>query len=400
MQGKAQLQAILKAAQKGVKIVPVWNKSHREHTIIGTTPADVRTEADAAVEQLKFKGDYFVDADHINLNNVDLFIDSSDFFTIDVADCIGRPAAKEDIDAFVKSFESYLGRLDIPGIEESVEITRADMTRIASKILLSVKEAGKIYRHLEKIKGKGKFVTEISMDETKQPQTPVEMLFILAAVSSEGIPAQTIAPKFTGRFNKGVDYIGDVAQFEKEFNDDLAVIAFAIEQFGLPKNLKLSIHSGSDKFSIYKTINNALKKFDAGLHLKTAGTTWLEEITGLAASGGSGLDLAKEIYAKSLQMIDKLCEPYKTVIDIDCSKLPSADTVRKWPSDTYVNALKHNQSCKKYNPNLRQLLHVGYKIAAQMGNVYLDAVCESENIIAEYVTSNIYDRHIKPLFVD
>jgi hypothetical protein len=400
LQGKAQLQAILKAAQQGVEITPVWNKSHREHTIIGTKPADVRTEADTAVKELGFKGDYFVDADHINLSNVDLFLNSCDFFTLDVADYIGRVAEQEDIEAFVKKFDRYIGRLDIPGIDEPVETARDDIMHISSKILLAVKQAGKIYRHIEKAKGEGNFVTEISMDETEQPQTPVDMLFILAAISVEGIPAQTIAPKFIGRFNKGVDYVGDISQFEKEFIQDLAIIAFAIDEFGLPENLKLSIHSGSDKFSIYGRINRALKKFDAGLHLKTAGTTWLEEIIGLAASGGRGLELAKEIYTKALEMIDELCEPYKTVIDIDRAKLPSANSVRKWSSDDYVKKLRHDQTCKGYNPDLRQLLHVGYGIAAGMGNIYLDAVRENENIIAEHVTQNIYDRHIKPLFID
>jgi hypothetical protein len=399
LQGKAQLQAMLEAAQMGLDITPVWNKSYREHTIIVTKPEDVRAEADAAVKALGFKKAYFVDADHINLKNVDLFLDSSDFFTLDVADYIGKTVPDKDIEAFVKKFSKYVGRIEIPNIDTPVKVT-ADIRTIAGKVLLAVKEAGKIYRHIEKAKGKGNFITEVSMDETEQPQTPVEMLFILAAIADEGISVQTIAPKFTGRFNKGVDYVGDLAQFEKEFNEDLAMIAFAVKEFGLPSNLKLSVHSGSDKFSLYKPINKALRKFNAGLHLKTAGTTWLEEIIGLAASGGKGLELAKEIYSKAMGKIDELCEPYKTVIDIDRAKLPSVDVVQNWSSDDYVNALRHDQSCEEYNPNLRQLLHVGYKIAAKMGNIYLDAVRENENTIAEYVTQNIFDRHIKPLFID
>jgi hypothetical protein len=124
------------------------------------------------------------------------------------------------------------------------------------------------------------------MDETDYPQTPVELLIILAAIADEKIPIQTIAPKFTGRFNKGVDYVGDVVQFTREFNEDLAAIAFAITTYGLPENLKLSVHSGSDKFSIYKAIHDAVKKFDAGVHLKTAGTTWLEEYCQRGLFGG------------------------------------------------------------------------------------------------------------------
>ena len=87
---------------------------------------------------------------------------------------------------------------------------------------------------------------------------------------------QTIAPKFTGRFNKGVDYVGDLDQFAREFEEDLLVIDFAVKEFGLPKELKLSVHSGSDKFSIYPIIAEAIAKYDKGIHLNTAGTTWLE----------------------------------------------------------------------------------------------------------------------------
>ena len=181
------------------------------------------------------------------------------------------------------------------------------------------------------------------MDEVEESQSPVELFFILGALANEKLPLQTIAPKFTGRFNKGVDYEGDLQQFEKEFEEDLLVIDFAISTFGLPDNLKLSVHSGSDKFSIYGPIKKALKKFNAGLYLKTAGTTWLEELIGLAASGGRGLEVAKEIYAKALEHIDELCEPYKTVIDINRDKLPSVEAVKQWKSQDYVNALKHNQ---------------------------------------------------------
>ncbi len=399
-QGKAQLQAIINAKEQAVQITPVWNKSHREHTLIGTEPAGVRVEADAAVKALGWEGSHYVDADHIGLANVDLFMDSSDFFTLDVAESIGQIANDADIKAFVSRYNKYAGSLTIPGIEEKFTVTAEQIEAIAKKFLLAIKEAGKIYRHIEAAKGADNFVTEVSMDETDSPQTPIEMLFILAAIADEGIPSQTIAPKFTGRFNKGVDYVGDVTQFEKEFSQDLAVIAFAVKEFGLPKNLKLSIHSGSDKFSIYKPINKALKKFDAGLHIKTAGTTWLKEIVGLAIAGGSGLAIAKQIYRQALSRFDELCGPYETVIDIDKEKLPAPEIVDRWGPAEYADALRHNQSCDKYNANFRQLLHVAYKIAAEMGEDYLNALEKHEKVIAEQVTENIYQRHITPIFID
>jgi hypothetical protein len=398
-QGKAQLDALIKAKEQGLSITPVWNKSHREHTIIGTEPADTRKEALDAVAARGWDGPYFVDADHIGLGNVDKFIESSDFFTLDVADFIAKTTDKTDVDSFVQKYKKYTGSLAIDGIQEPLNITEEQIGTIAEKFLLAVKQAGRIYRHIAAAKGADKFITEVSMDETDQPQTPVEMLFILAAIADEGIPAQTIAPKFTGRFNKGVDYVGDVSGFAKEFEEDLAVVAFAVREFRLPENLKLSIHSGSDKFSIYGPIAKALKKFDAGLHIKTAGTTWLEELIGLAMAGGDGLSIAKEVYAKALPRFDELYGPYATVIDIDRAKLPSAEQVDKWDGQSFASALRHDQSCEQYNPDLRQLLHVAYKIAAQMGTRFSDALDKYEDIIAKQVMENIYERHIKPVFI-
>ncbi len=398
-QGKAQLAAIIEAKRQGVDVTPVWNKSHREHATIRTVPADVRSEADEAVKSLGWTDGYHVDADHIGLKNVDLFMDSSDFFTLDVADFTGQSADEEDIRAFVEKHKKYIGSFEVPGIDEAFKTTADRIEGIARKYLLAVKEAGKIYRHIEATKGADNFVTEVSMDETDEPQTSEEMFFILAAVADEGIPAQTVAPKFTGRFNKGVDYVGNVAQFENEFNQDLAVIALAIKEFGLPPNLKLSVHSGSDKFSIYEPIRKAIKKYDVGLHLKTAGTTWLEELIGLAMAGGQGLKIAKEVYRKALGRSDELCGPYATVIDIDKDKLPSPEVVEGWSGQEYANALRHDQTCQQYNLHFRQLLHVAYKIAAEMGQRYLAALKEFENVIAINVTENILERHLKRIFI-
>jgi len=396
-QGKAQLSACVQATRLGADIVPVWNKSNREHTLIGTEPSSLRAEANAAVKALGWGKPYHVDADHIRLETVDRFIAPSDFFTIDVADSIGKPADPQSVKAFVDRHPELLGKIIVPLIDRPLETTRAEIERVANKFLLAVQDAGKIYRHIAQAKGAANFITEVSMDETDSPQTPPELLIILAALADEKIPIQTIAPKFTGRFNKGVDYVGDVKQFEKEFNEDLAVIAFAIKKYGLPASLKLSVHSGSDKFSIYEPIRRALKKFNAGLHLKTAGTTWLEEVIGLAEAGGDGLILAKEIYADALDHVDELCAPYATVIDIDRKKLPTKDAVNGWTSEQYVSALRHDPQNKAFNSSFRQLIHVGFKIAAKKGDRYLNALKKHEAVIAKNVTENLFDRHMKPL---
>jgi tagaturonate epimerase len=398
-QAEAQLQACMMAAENGAEIVPVWNKSNREHLIVGSEPSSVHAAAVAAVKKLGWKKTWHVDADHIRLETVDRFVPYSDFFTIDVADSIGKPASADAVKAFAGRHPELAGRLEIPGVDGGINSSRAEVERIANKFLFAVQEAAVIYRHIAKLKGEGKFITEVSMDETDSPQTPVELLVILVALADEKLPLQTVAPKFTGRFNKGVDYVGNVAQFEKEFNDDLAVIRFAVQKYGLPDTLKLSVHSGSDKFSIYAPIHRAIRRHNAGLHLKTAGTTWLEEIIGLAEAGGEGLALARDIYTEALAHTEELCAPYAAVIDIDRTKLPPAATVAKWTAAQYTAALRHDPKCKDFNPSVRQLLHVGYKVAAKKGDRYLNLVRSCETTIARNVTGNLYERHFKPVFI-
>lgn len=395
----AQLQAFIAAKELGIDITPVWNKSNREHDIIGSEPQSTRNAADQAVADLGWTGEYLLDADHINLGTVDRFVAPCDFFTLDVADEIGEAAETADVETFIAKHPELIGSVTIEGIAEPLEISRELVERTANQFLKATHKARAIYDHIVAAKGgTDDFVTEVSMDETDNPQVPAEMLIILAAIADQGIPIQTIAPKFTGRFNKGVDYVGEVAQFEQEFNDDLAVIAHAIKAYGLPASLKLSVHSGSDKFSIYEPIKKAIARAGAGLHIKTAGTNWLEEVIGLATAGGDGLDLAKEIYAKALEKKEALCEPYATVIDIDHSQLPSAEDVNGWTSAQFVSALTHDQGNPGYNPNLRQLLHVGFKIAAEMGDRYREALKEHREVISKCVTGNLLERHMKPLF--
>jgi hypothetical protein len=398
-QAKAQLRACMLAEEQGVTVIPVWNKSNREHTIIGSEPASTRTAADEAVKLHHWTRSYYLDADHINLDTVDRFLTPCDFYTIDVADWIGKPADKASVDNFVARHSELTGNISIPGVDRPFQITREFVAQTAGKYLAAVKEAGRIYRHIEEKKGKGRFITEVSMDETDSPQTPVELLVILAAIADEQIPIQTIAPKFTGRFNKGVDYVGDIAKFTEEFSNDIAAIAFAIAQYGLPANLKLSVHSGSDKFSLYGPMHRALKKFDAGVHLKTAGTNWLEELIGLAQGGERGLNLAKEVYAEAYGHREELCVPYASVIDIDPKKLPSPEEVNRWSGDQFASALRHDPKCPAYNSSFRQLLHVGFKVAAKMGRRYTDLVDQMEDRIAPHVTGNLYERHIRPLFL-
>lgn len=398
-QAKSQLAAFQRLQRAGVTVAPVWNKSNREHTFIGSHPDSVRAAALVAINALGWTGAWHTDADHIRLETVDRFIPSCDFFTIDVAEAIGKPAPDDQVAAFIGRHPELIGTLNIPRLSEPLTATRADVENAASKYLLAAQEAARIYRHICAAKGETNVIAEVSMDETDLPQTPPELLIILAALADEKVRVQTIAPKFTGRFNKGVDYVGDLAVFEREFNDDLAVIAHAIARYGLPANLKLSLHSGSDKFSLYPIIRKAMQATGAGIHIKTAGTNWLEELVGLSEAGGDGLALVKSFYADAMGKIDEFCAPYATVIDIDKAKLPSVATVNGWSGQRLANAIRHIQGHPEFDANVRQLLHVSFKLAAKAGDKYLNLLKANEAIVAKNVGDNLYDRHFKPLFL-
>lgn len=398
-QGEAQLKAVLKAKEGGVSITPVWNKSYREHKTVNTSPRELRTEADAAVKALNWTGPYRVDADHITLDTVDAFIETSDFFTLDVASYIGKPAPESEVEAFVERRRNYIGNISITGVSRYFSVSEQTLRGIAGKFLLAAIEAGKLYAHIAKAKGENNFIAEVSMDEVDDPQTPAELFFILSALSDYHVKVQTIAPKFSGRFNKGVDYVGDLKQFAKEFEEDILVIKQAIKEFGLPDNLKLSVHSGSDKFSIYQPINQLIMKHEAGLHLKTAGTTWLEEIIGLSEAGNEALELVKDIYSNALGRFDELCGPYAAVIDVERSRLPASAEVNAWSAEKLANTIRHNQQHPDFNPDFRQLLHVAYKVTGEHSDRYYAALKKYKDIVATHVTENLYERHLVPLFL-
>jgi hypothetical protein len=398
-EGQAQLRALQQAEKAGVVVVPVWNKSFREHSLIGTTPDDVRAEADEAVRRGGWRHPYHVDADHIGVKTVDGFLAASDFYTLDVADFIAEAPDEAALAAFVRDMASFKGTLRIPGVDATFEVTDAVLEKIGRSYLAAVMEAGKIYRRVLAAKGEGNFIAEVSTDEATEPQLPFELFFILGALAREKIPLQTIAPKFSGKFLKGIDYLGDRQAFARELDADLAVVKHAVAAFGLPPSLKISVHTGSDKFSLYPIINRALAKHGAGLHLKTAGTTWLEEVIGVALSGPHGLGVAKEIYLTALPRFDELVKPYATVVEIDRARLPTPAAIERWSADDFVSRLAHDQSNPAYDIHLRQFVHVAFRVAAEMGAAWTAALDAAREVAGRCVTENLFDRHIRPLFL-
>lgn len=397
-QGKAQLKAMQKAAKEyNILITPVWNKSHREHQIIGTGPEDVRIEADKAASELGWENEYYVDADHITKETVDAYLEFSNFFTIDVAEYIGEKGNSVAREKFLLRNKGLIGRLEIPGIEKEFKITKRYLKQWANQYFHAIQQARNIYEYIKERKSK-RSVFEISIDEVQTSQSPLDLFFLLKTIAEEEISIHTIAPKFTGEFYKGIDYVGDISRFETEFAQNLLVIEYAIDRFNLSSDLKMSIHSGSDKFSLYPRVRRLLKKHDAGVHLKTAGTTWLEEMIGLAVAGGEGLSFVKKIYKEAYYRYEELTQPYKSVIAVEEKKLPDPKLFDDWSAEKIVAKLEHTIENPDLDLQLRQFLHCSYKIAAEEKNNFIPLLKQHEDQIGSRVTQNLYSKHIIPLF--
>ncbi|MCX7819309.1 MAG: tagaturonate epimerase family protein [Kiritimatiellae bacterium] len=398
-QGEAQLSAFVAAARDGIQLTPVWNKSHREHQLIGSVPADVRREADAAVRILRWNGPYFVDADHISPATVNAFLSACDWFTVDVAGAIGRRAPEDALNAFENTWQPWTRRaLPLPGRPSRWTPAQNELRRAAETYLDAIREAAVTWHIIREHIGPRTVRLEISMDETDRPQSPADWLVILLAIAHSGLPVATLAPRFPGEFHKGVDYAGDPIIFEQTLEQFIELVRIVAAETPLHPALRLSIHSGSDKFSLYPCIRAVLQRSGAGLHVKTAGTTWLEEATGLAEAGGDAWALIRDIYRAAWNRFDCLVAPYAAVVSLRREQLPPPEEIATWSGEQFAATVAHNPASPRYRPALRQFMHIAYPEAARRGAEFLDALRAHRDHIGQRVRANLLDRHIRPLF--
>jgi hypothetical protein len=202
---------------------------------------------------------------------------------------------------------------------EGLWVSFSEMTLLKAVVKYgkAVAHVAAMYHYLEKAAGSHPFELEVSVDETDQPTSHAEHLYIAKELKRLGVKWVSLAPRYVGRFEKGVDYIGDVVAFEA----DLAGHAAIARQFG---PYKLSLHSGSDKFSIYPA---AMRQTRGLVHLKTAGTSYLEALRTIAALD---VDLFREIYTFARQHFEIDKASYH--VSAELSRAPLPDDVNDWPA--------------------------------------------------------------------
>jgi hypothetical protein len=279
-------------------------QSIREMERTGRSPQEVLDDATWGVFAEGWKEGFGADADHLKTpEDVDACVAAGyTFFTFDPGECVDDRAEAAGAQALGAEFEDlpwqelqdspadlrrrYLGE-SFRAEGHEVGFDELSLARAAVKYGTAVAHVAHLHRHLREAMGEGDFEVEISVDETESPTTHAQHVYIAREMERLGVRWLSLAPRYVGRFEKGVDYIGDVADFE----EDIEVHA-AIARSASPEGpYKLSLHSGSDKFSVYP----AFARQTRGLaHLKTAGTSYLEALRLVAT-----LDpvLFREIYA-------------------------------------------------------------------------------------------------------
>jgi tagaturonate epimerase len=276
------------AAVKDIGLAPIFaQQSIRENTRTGRTPQGVMDDAKRAVEAAGWDAPWGADADHLKtVDDLPPFVEAGyTMFTVDPGAHVDNAADADPVSVLQEKTKGQnwdeLSALYLAGNGDNPERTGAggfgafdseSLLRALVKYGRAISHTVGMYRRLSELKDAFDF--EISVDETDAPTTPLEHYFIANELTRAGVKFTSLAPRFIGRFEKGVDYIGDLATLDAEMAKHAAVTA----HFG---TYKLSLHSGSDKFSVYPLI---VKHWGSRLHVKTAGTSYLEGLRALAVT--------------------------------------------------------------------------------------------------------------------
>ncbi|GAB4253116.1 MAG: tagaturonate epimerase family protein [Acidobacteriota bacterium] len=396
-EGEAQLAAVQQFSREyGIPVIPVWNKSQREHALTGTHPRDTRREADEAVTRLGWQDPYYVDADHVSAATLEPFLPYCDYFTIDVAHLLDAPFDPAELDELRELLDPWCRRrISLPagGVLELQPGTAAVAARRYGRALDEIAQVvGRLRRQRP-----GDCRIEISADEVGVPQSPAELFCLLALLAARKIAVDALAPRFPGAFLKGIDYRGDLRAFAIHLQQVVGVLEFARREFGW-RELRLSVHSGSDKSSLYPILHRCAVAAGGGLHLKTAGTTWLEEVAALAEVEPDGWSFVRELYRKAWRRRAELVQPYAAVVDIREERLPDPEAVATWSGRQFAAALRPSAASPPYHEDLRQLVHIAYPLAAEAGDEFHDLLERYRDRIAPRVTENLYGRHLVAVF--
>ncbi len=337
----------VRAAAK-VQVSPVLaQQSIRELTMTKRTFRKVVDDACFLVFASDYRDGYGADGDHLKtIADIDMALAAGmPMITLDLSDVMNAAAGDWDAAAVNEAFAGlpaelqklisadYAGKEYILGEDVSVKLDELTARRCAVMYTAALDFASQVHGHLKAARGE-EFDLEISIDETSSPTLPSHHLFIARELHRRGVEFSSLAPRFIGEFQKAIDYIGDLDEFDRQFK----VHALIARNHG---NYKISVHSGSDKFAVYPTVGRETRHY---LHLKTAGTSWLEAVTVIAYKDPQ---LYRDMHQCALDNVADMLKLYH--ITADFNKIPALSTL----SDDELPGLMTM-------PEARQLLHINY----------------------------------------
>jgi hypothetical protein len=303
------------AAVRGTGLAPVFaQQSVRENTRTGRTPQQVLDDARRAVEAAGWDAPWGADADHLkSVDDFPPFVEAGyTLFTIDPGEYVDNAASSYPLPVLQEKvkgleWEPLESRYLQSAREEPWrQFDKESLLRAAVKYGRAIAHTATLYHRLRTMKDEFDF--EVSVDETDAPTTPLEHYFIANELTQAGVRFTSLAPRFIGRFEKGVDYIGDLAALDAEMAHHAAVT----RNFG---TYKISLHSGSDKFSVYPLL---VKHWGSRLHIKTAGTSYLEALRTFTVTEP---DLFDRLWALGLERYAEDRATYH--VSADPGKIPS-----------------------------------------------------------------------------
>ncbi len=321
------------AAVRGTKFAPIFaQQSVRENARTGRTPQQVMDDARRAVDVAKWDAPWGADADHLKtLDDLPSFVQAGyTFFTVDPGEYVDNSADTDSLDMLRQKITTFnWEELSALYLHEESKLGwgRFDgesLMRATVKYGKAIQHAAAMFKRLCEMKDKFDF--EMSVDETDSPTPPLEHFFIASELTRLGVRFTSLAPRFIGRFEKGVDYIGDLNALDAELAKHAAVTA----HFG---TYKLSLHSGSDKFSVYPLI---AKHWGERIHVKTAGTSYLE---GLRVFAKHEPDLFLKIYSLGRERYETDKQTYHVSAKLE--SLPKTDDLPSLLDDFHAREVLH-----------------------------------------------------------
>jgi len=376
-------------SMSGCKVCPVLaQQSVRELELTGRDYRQVLDASTWAVFQEGYEQPWGADGDHLKSEDwvrkalqigfTRITADVSDYISREFAVCGDAELTKayEQLEAGYRRRieEAYLPlkiELDAGG---TISFSREILARIALIYGRGIEHALRLYRTGVEVKGEGGFDFELSVDETETPTTPEAHVFVALEARQLGMKIGSLAPRFVGEFQKGIDYIGDLREFERTF----AVHAALARKFGH----RISVHSGSDKFSVFPAVGQLSR---GRYHIKTAGTFWLEAMKIIAVHEPR---LYRRLHRAALERFDKATSYY--VVSTNLENVPE------------LGALKDGELPSLFdNPDSRQLIHITYGELLRDRELGLEFFEALHAHIEEYweAVERHTDRHLKTLGV-